>query len=71
MNLRELLKAKRWNSSSLSKELGISRSAVGYWLKGITQPKTEYIKRIAELCEVESSVVVDAILETKKQAKVG
>lgn len=69
MNLRELLKAKRWNSSSLSKELGITRSAVGYWLKGITQPKTEYIKQIADLCEVNCSVVIDAILETKKQAQ--
>ncbi len=71
MNLRELLKSKRWNGSTLARELNTSSSVVNYWLNGKTEPNAEYIKQIAELCEVESSVVVDAILETKKQAKVG
>ena len=67
MNLRELLKSKRWNGSSLARELKTSSAVVNYWLNGKTQPNPEYIKQIADLCEVNCSVVIDAILKTKEQ----
>lgn len=70
MNLRELLKSKRWNGSSLAKALGLDRATVNLWIKGKTEPKSETIKKIAELCEIEPSAVFNAILKTKEQREV-
>lgn len=69
MNLKELLKSKRWNGNSLGNELGVNRATVNLWTKGKTEPNAEMIKRIAELCEVEPSVVFNAVLKTKEQLK--
>lgn len=71
MNLGELLKSKRWNGSSISKELGVDRATVNLWVRGKTEPKFETIKRIAELCEVKPADVFNAILKTKEESKVG
>ena len=71
MNLGELLKSKRWNGSSISKELRVDRATVNLWVRGKTEPKAETIKRIAELCEVEPSVVFNAVLKTREEAKAG
>jgi transcriptional regulator with XRE-family HTH domain len=71
VNLKELLKSKRWNGSSLSVAVGLNRETVYLWLRGKTEPNTETIKKIAELCEVEPSVVFNAVLKTKEEAKAG
>lgn len=71
MTLGELLKSKRWNGSSISKELGVDRATVSLWVRGKTEPKAETIKRIAELCEVKPSDVFNAVLKTKEETKEG
>lgn len=70
MNFKELLKSKRFNCSSLARELNISPATVSLWANGSTEPKAEMIKKIAEICEIDIPVVFNAILETKEQAKV-
>lgn len=70
MNLRELLKSRRWNGSTLARELKVSPATVHLWLKGETEPSIETIKKIAELCAVSLTTVFNAILKTKEQAKV-
>ncbi len=71
MNLKELLKSKRWNGSSLSVAVGLNRETVYLWLRGKTEPNVETIKKIAELCEVDPSVVFNAVLKTREEAKAG
>lgn len=71
MNLKELLKSKRWNSSLIAPYLGVNRTSVHYWITGKTEPNVETIKKIAELCEVDPSVVYNAVLKTREEAKAG
>ena len=70
MNLRDLLKAKRFNGSSLARELKVSPATVHLWLKGETEPNAETIKKIAELCLVNPTTVFNAVLKTKEQREV-
>ncbi len=71
MNFKDLLKSKRWNGSSLARALGVNRASVNYWINGKTEPSVETIKKIAELCEVAPSVVFNAVLKTREEAKAG
>lgn len=51
--LADAMQAKGLGRTELATELGVSRAAVGYWLRGEIAPRPPLQVRIAQLLEVE------------------
>lgn len=48
LQLRELLKQKKLSSIEFSRQMGVSKSTVSYWLNGKVFPGEETIQKIAD-----------------------
>ena len=62
MTFRELLKSKRYNYASLSKDLGLNPQSVYNWGRKRCTPSPEYIKRMSELLECSTDEVINSLL---------
>lgn len=60
---KELLKNKRYNLTTLSKAMGLSRPTVRNWTIGHGTPSPEKIKKMSELLECTTDEVINALLE--------
>ena len=57
-NIAILLDENRMNQADLAKELGLSESAVGKWVRGEGAPRMGNVQRIADLFKVPVSAIV-------------
>lgn len=62
MTFDELLKSKRYNRSTMAKELKLSSGAVFYWATKRSSPSPEQIKRMSELLECTTDEVINSLL---------
>lgn len=56
--IKILRKQNKWTQTQLSKELGITRSAVNGWEMGISIPSTQYIVELAEIFKVSTDFLL-------------
>ena len=56
--IKILRKQNKWTQTQLSKELGITRSAVNGWERGISIPSTQYIVELAEIFKVSTDFLL-------------
>lgn len=62
MSFRELLKSKRWNYSTLARQLNVHPSVVRKWAIKTCTPSPKRIKEIAQTLECTTDEVIDALL---------
>lgn len=62
MTFKELLKSKRWNCSSLARQIGERPQTVVSWSLNRCTPSPKKIKRIAQTLECTTDEVIDALL---------
>ena len=62
MNIAERIKELReeagLNQTQLAAQIGVSRKAVGFWEKGINEPKATYIYRLAVFFDVSADYLL-------------
>lgn len=56
--LSVLLTERGWNQAELGRLLGVSRQAVGYWIRGVTMPKPRQLEEVAKKLRVPLSVLL-------------
>lgn len=56
--LSVLLTERGWNQAELGRLLGVSRQAVGYWIRGVTMPKPRQLEEMAKKLRVPLSVLL-------------
>lgn len=65
LKIKNLMIEKKINQSDLAKELGITRSVVSGWFRGVRNPKKETIERIANVLKVPlSQLLIDEEIDT-------
>lgn len=62
MTFKELLKTKRWNYTTLARELGIKQNVVSKWGRKFCTPSPKRIKEIAQVLECTTDEVINALL---------
>lgn len=62
--IRALVRAKNWKLTDLAKEIGYTKQSLNHYLHGYWAVPTQVKVKIAEVLEVDSSVIWD--LEEKK-----
>ena len=56
--LKDLLKEKDLHASQLARRIGVHRSVVCRWARGVLKPKDSYIPKIAEALGVSVEEVI-------------
>ena len=70
-NLKTLRKQRGMSQEILAQQLGVVRQTVSKWEKGLSVPDAELLKRIAELFEVPTSVLLgESVSEGTEQNEV-
>ena len=62
MTFKELLKRKRWNYSTISKEINVCPAAVRKWSIKSCTPSPANIKKLAQVLECTTDEVINALL---------
>ncbi|MBR3624087.1 MAG: helix-turn-helix transcriptional regulator [Selenomonadaceae bacterium] len=65
MRLWELRKKKGFTQKELAETLHISPMSVYFWEKGITYPRREKIKRLANIFECSQQEILNVLEETE------
>jgi len=49
-------------NAAIARQVGVTRGAVGYWIKGTARPSAESTRRLAKLLGIPHAVVLNAVL---------
>jgi len=49
-------------NAAIARQVGVTRGAVGYWIKGTARPSAESTRQLAKLLGIPHAVVLNAVL---------
>lgn len=69
MKFKELLKEKDINGAQLARRLGVHRGVVSTWVRGLSVPRTIYLKPLAKCLGVSVEELMDCFDEGQATGK--